>query len=317
MIDYIAQAGQQIELQLCRPLSGAVSDLAVPPGRRVQDLQLCRPLSGAVRSPAGPAHRSQRPFNCAAPFRERLSGWRRRKRIHGLVLQLCRPLSGAVIARAASRHPRACGASIVPPPFGGGYQRKGDPTGKQIGCFNCAAPFRGRLCRHSRPSRRPRPGFNCAAPFRGRLSPCWWARVTPSTCFNCAAPFRERLSASSGYRQRFGAGASIVPPPFGSGYPCYPAQGRRKLAASIVPPPFGGGYPCCWERRKAGTESFNCAAPFRERLAVCASARLPHRVLLQLCRPLSGAVSSAPAPGAAPSSTSFNCAAPFRERLVG
>ena len=62
-------------------------------------LQLCRPLSGAVivRCVYEMALSQIFRFNCAAPFRERLSGL-------GLifagrydVLQLCRPLSGAVI----------------------------------------------------------------------------------------------------------------------------------------------------------------------------------------------------------------------------
>ena len=86
--------------------------------------------------------------------------------------------------------------------------------------------------------------------------------------FNCAAPFRERLSSGKSGKLYAGLhGASIVPPPFGSGYGSWDdisiktvvasivpppfgsdagqltdARGRRVVVASIVPPPFGSGY---------------------------------------------------------------------------
>ena len=60
---------------------------------------------------------------------------------------------------------------------------------------------------------------------------------------------------------------------------------------------------------------FNCAAPFRERLGSWAPARRCWRLRLQLCRPLSGAVSSSAGHQGAIASWCFNCAAPFRERL--
>ena len=85
--------------------------------------------------------------------------------------------------------------------------------------------------------------------------------------------------------------------------------------------------------------SFNCAAPFRERLLVIAPPSLLKNWHLQLCRSLSGAVidcrdrgcwrkmdpSIVPLPFGSgyrrdlrrlgPHHTAFNCAAPFRERL--
>ena len=108
-------------------------------------LQLCRPLSGAVTDVA---QNDFRPvfagFNCAAPFRERLRGYADGAAAGKGVLQLCRPLSGAVshlhhrlhhrqeraFNRAAPFRERLvryyglpgtlCPPSIVPPPFGSG-----------------------------------------------------------------------------------------------------------------------------------------------------------------------------------------------------
>ena len=60
---------------------------------------------------------------------------------------------------------------------------------------------------------------------------------------------------------------------------------------------------------------FNCAAPFRERLARSSISAGPPHIRLQLCRPLSGAVTSAWLPSTTRSRLGFNCAAPFRERL--
>ena len=61
------------------------------------ELQLCRPLSGAVRTPDGAAPTgSSARFNCAAPFRERLAACSTAENGWDSTLQLCRPLSGAV-----------------------------------------------------------------------------------------------------------------------------------------------------------------------------------------------------------------------------
>ena len=83
-------------------------------------------------------------FNCAAPFRERLSkdgrrndavipasivplpfgsGYARYRSFLALVilLQLCRSLSGAVIPRRPQQATSVRQASIVPLPFGSGY----------------------------------------------------------------------------------------------------------------------------------------------------------------------------------------------------
>ena len=155
-------------------------------------LQLCRPLSGAVRRRRRRRRRRFLCFNCAAPFRERL---------------------GPVLRGDFQAHAR----------------------------FNCAAPFRERLASSRTPLSRTGTGFNCAAPFRERLEGGIWPTNWPArglqlcrplsgavrrpsaplpprrpSCFNCAAPFRERLVRRRS-RGCEGVGASIVPPPFGSG----------------------------------------------------------------------------------------------------
>ena len=162
---------------------------------------------------------------------------------------------------------------------------------------------------------------------------------SPAASFNCAAPFRKRLSEQSLIGCRHQQPASIVPPPFGSGYG-FPAGAPRRLlaalqlcrplseavmllsglllyrsirlqlcrplseavirtpkggssrhfGASIVPPPFGSGYAQMQGSRIIGTVGFNCAAPFRKRLS------------------RSGRSSAG-------KSWRFNCAAPFRKRL--
>ena len=87
-------------------------------------------------------------FNCAAPFRERLSACRLSCKSSSVMLQLCRSLSGAVIIRK-------CWNTCL----------------SLIG-FNCAAPFRERLLLETDAYPQPfkKIGFNCAAPFRERLS---------------------------------------------------------------------------------------------------------------------------------------------------
>ncbi len=84
-------------------------------------------------------------------------------------------------------------ASIVPLPFGSGYEPGRKPARRYDDCFNCAAPFRERLF-----------GVIAAAGVRGTASivPLPFGsgyRPGPPTAspqahrFNCAAPFRERL----------------------------------------------------------------------------------------------------------------------------
>ena len=97
-VSHIAAVTPDLEtlLQLCRPLSGAVSwRLRLSLTELLSALQLCRPLSGAVSVPAAARGISGLRFNCAAPFRERLDD------AQGLPNKLA-------------------GASIVPPPFGSG-----------------------------------------------------------------------------------------------------------------------------------------------------------------------------------------------------
>ena len=61
--------------------------------------------------------------------------------------------------------------------------------------------------------------------------------------------------------------ASIVPPPFGSGYVIGCRGFAEIVRASIVPPPFGSGYPAAPAAGKPCAGTFNCAAPFRKRLS--------------------------------------------------
>ena len=180
--------------------------------------------------------------------------------------------------------------------------------------FNCAAPFRERLAAkdagmriHTRrlqlcrplsgavrlanrpPATHRDPDFNCAAPFRERLGLVHGRQRREGAGFNCAAPFRERLV--------FGGRADTLCQP---GFNC--AAPFRERLAGDAPPPV------------APLLSFNCAAPFRERLVGRPKKGRPHGKRLQLCRPLSGAVSCISRRRTSPSSR-FNCAAPFRERL--
>ena len=111
-----------------------------------------------------------------------------------------------------------------------------------------------------------------------------------SDTFNCAAPFRERLSFQGGFHPVAPAVPSIVPLPFGSGYP--PAQrcGCRWGSPSIVPLPFGSGY----KRMEFPTQAWYVPSivplPFGSGYA-------------DVCLPVAGR------------RLAFNCAAPFRERL--
>ena len=135
-------------LQLCRPLSGAVSyddhrsrrrhGLASTPS---WTLQLCRPLSGAVSSGLHADYPVDTGFNCAAPFRERLApGGCLRERCHRK-LQLCRPLSGAVSSIRMTDFAMASHASIVPPPFGSGYGRGGVESAFALNASIVPPPF--------------------------------------------------------------------------------------------------------------------------------------------------------------------------------
>ena len=90
--------------------------------------------------------------------------------------------------------------------------------------------------------------------------------------FNCAAPFRGRLLAPSDSVYQVPGVASIVPPPFGGGYEVIHAGGQSHGHASIVP------------RSDLHTwrgDQTPAASP---------------TAMLQLCRPLSGAVTAGGTP---------------------
>ena len=105
-------------------------------------------------------------------------------------------------------------------------------------------------------------------PLSGAVSPpAGLAAGAADGSFNCAAPFRGRL---------------------GGRRDCRPAL--RWICFNCAAP-FRGrldGIPVPRPRCPLG---FNCAAPFRGRLVVICSIIAAHSSALQLCRPLSGAVS--------------------------
>ncbi len=337
----IANTAATDSLQLCRPLSGAVTTLVGTTPPITAPLQLCRPLSGAVTGGSRPTW-----------FMTRIG------------LQLCRPLSGAVTLRLGCDRILVNHPSIVPPPFGSGYLiTRVCPVGYWQP-FNCAAPFRERL--HSRVDCQVtcdcRPSI-VPPPF-GSGYDKWLVKIADQKQgLQLCRPLSGAVTKYALAGRSTGKHPSIVPPPFGSGYDgagivphaklilqlCRPLSGAvtqahpspspspsclqlcRPLSgavtirggtpaapyrqASIVPPPFGSGYArqrCRWWSTPS---CFNCAAPFRERLRQLSGSTAPISRTLQLCRPLSGAVTYAVAGLVDGGLTRFNCAAPFRERL--
>ena len=213
-----------------------------------------------------------------------------------LSLQLCRPLPGAVTAVAAAGWGEGLASSIVPPPSGGGY-RQGQSQGRggRRQVFNCAAPFRGRLLRQGRPIvAQQYPSSIVPPPSGGGYVSVGGQTVT---CYQLLQLCRPLPGAVTIHHQQVApvdAYSSIVPPPSGGGYGrrhCW----RRSAApcSSIVPPPSGGGY----------TDP-----------DLAALAKL---TVLQLCRPLPGAVTPEIPGRMGRHPAVFNCAAPFRGRLPG
>ncbi len=183
-------------------------------------------------------------------------------------LQLCRSLSGAVIRWVQSCGPlTASSASIVPLPFGSGYP-----------CGNPGVPTSGAVA------------SIVPLPFGSGYFRQWYQLLPIVAASIVPLPF------GSGYDLRCNTSsppidsASIVPLPFGSGYQQRGLQPCGPYAASIVPLPFGSGYLGNPRQIAGAYASFNCAAPFRERLwPGRLLPELPHQPL-QLCRSLSGAV---------------------------
>ena len=242
-----------------RPWSSEGPSIVPPPfgsGYPPAVATYCRSLVGPsiVPPPFGSGYRSSSPepgtlhtcFNCAAPFRKRL-------------------FSAEHIAAMRILHP-----SIVPPPFGSGYPYDSQQRHRRRNPFNCAAPFRERLWPRPRraivlpgqlpPSIVPPPfgsGYTAPPPDAGgdavTLQLCRPLSGAVMRGKSTARAYAISLSAPS---RRRSAPASIVPPPFGSGY----FHVRAMDAA-----PHSG-------RRWARTLCFNCAAPFRKRLSALASA---------------------------------------------
>ena len=229
----------------------------------------------------------------------------------------------------------------MPPPFGSGYPAVVGVSAWAAVSFNCAAPFRERL-RAGRVPQRPVPArFNCAAPFRerlpggvltgiftssGALQLCRplsgavtrqllrvrWPRASLQLC----RPLSGAVTSKCGGGAGVGGSASIVPPPFGSGYRdlallsrlqsqplqlCRPLSGAvtalglafalYQVVASIVPPPFGSGYDLLLLLPAPLLEMASIVPPpFGSGYWSWCAGSGCGGCRLQLCRPLSGAV---------------------------
>ena len=207
------------------------------------DLQSCRPLSGAVSAtPHQTGRHSNAPFNRAAPFRERLAGvccdcsrccaaFNRaapfRERLGGAptpscadhyALQSCRPLSGAVRPCAPN------GSGLTKSPFNRAapFRERLDcmavTVASATGAFNRAAPFRERLDYPVDLRRRWLKILQSCRPLSGAVST--EGRVKPDgspyslqSCRPLSGAVRSPRGQHIGQAQL----PSIVPPPFGSG----------------------------------------------------------------------------------------------------
>ena len=134
-------------------------------------------------------------------------------------LQSCRPLSGAVIGGRWYNDDGTISASIVPPPFGSGYGRIPGRRRPADSPLQSCRPLSGAVIFVivALPAGR-RLRFNRAAPFRERLFFARPQSLRRPARFNRAAPFRERLYIIRPLVPQPIVVASIVPPPFGSGY---------------------------------------------------------------------------------------------------
>ena len=197
------------EAQLTARTSHAAT---APPSRRPTGMARRGDFGGCGNDGAGVTLQSCRPLSGAVISLRPDLGW------STLWLQSCRPLSGAVIVNMPYRYTDAAGLQSCRPLSGAVMRR---PLGQ---------------------ARRILPGFNRAAPFRERLCGKGYCTRLVTQCFNRAAPFRERLSDHRLRPLPLGSAASIVPPPFGSGYNESEHRAADGGNASIVPPPFGSGY---------------------------------------------------------------------------
>ena len=280
-------------LQLCRPLSGAVIRPHRIPGRYyVTYASIVPPPFGSGYGYIATIHTSELHASIVPPpFGSGYAAARWSIRSAITPLQLCRPLSGAVIGRSSRCCMPARCASIVPPPFGSGYRNRIGWPGSRMIASIVPPPFGSGYVTEPALTEFVQVGFNCAAPFRERLSqPC--AKATKCAGrFNCAAPFRERLWRHPLHRYGRRHHASIVPPPFGSGYGAiHYIDTDGVITLQLCRPLSGAVIPKLYEMAMDALACFNCAAPFRERLF-------------------------GPRPGAGRAGRGFNCAAPFRERL--
>ena len=182
-------------------------------------LQLCRPLSGAVID--GGAY---------------YAGYAQAG------LQLCRPLSGAVIPRRLCYNDGIGCASIVPPPFGSGYQRRKAQCSLRFGASIVPPPFgSGYTLRGSGG------GWGKAAsivppPFGSGYADTLVVNDRNLGVLQLCRPLSGAVIIRASVAAIPALDASIVPPPFGSGYRKAGVCIGCGAKASIVPPPFGSGY---------------------------------------------------------------------------
>ena len=151
------------------------------------------PFGSGYDSPVGASQSDRRSFNRAAPFRERLSAHRRPSSPTARRLQSCRPLSGAVIG-----HPGLAplGWPVLQScrPLSGAVIEPAVVLNSSIWCFNRAAPFRERL-------------FESTPNAAGAVYELQSCRPLSGAVMWVAWEVAEVAEI-----------ASIVPPPFGSGY---------------------------------------------------------------------------------------------------
>ena len=160
-------------------------------------------------------------------------------------------------------------------------------------------------------------GLQSCRPLSGAVIGGMRTSATPATiALQSCRPLSGAVIRQDAGDQAVHPQASIVPPPFGSGYPSIIIRVSRSLtgfnraapfrerlyrhmvdqdrtlrAASIVPPPFGSGY-CYYAgsgRRQCGAASI-VPPPFGSGYLQAAYRLSGDAYTLQSCRPLSGAV---------------------------
>ena len=167
------------------------------------------------------------------------------------------------------RHPlhHLIRASIVPPPFGSGYGGKPRYNIERDGELQSCRPLSGAVMLVTARSALGSIVLQSCRPLSGAVISINTALDYRQAGFNRAAPFRERLFESTPDAANAVYELQSCRPLSGAVMSAADTCTAPPTTASIVPPPFGSGYgyghPTPW----AGTLCFNRAAPFRERLS--------------------------------------------------